>query len=111
MPIHLLIQTLLFWNQKQSFFSEFTDLFPDVNMNLKMHFLIHYPTINRRIGPLVKTLRFESKHIYFKSSLSGNKNRKNVWSSLAKRHQYMIYLHYSKEFLLEHNCPRGVNKM
>ena len=86
-------------------------LISDVNMNPKMHFLIHYPTIIRRFGPLVKILRFESKHIYFKSSLSGNKNRKNVWLLLAKRHQYMMYLHYSKEFLLEHNCPRGVGKM
>ena len=95
----------------KSFFSEFIGLFPEVNMKLKAHFLIHYPTIIRRFSPLVKTLRFESKHSYFKSSLSGNKNRKNVWLSLAKRHQYMMYLHYSKEFLLEHNCPRGVGTM
>ena len=93
------------------FFSEFIDLFPEVDMKPKAHFLIDYPTIIRRFGPLVKTLRFESKHSYFKSFLSGNKNRKNVWLSLAKRHQYMMYLHYSKEFLLEHNCPRGVGTM
>ena len=61
-------------------------------------------------GPLVKTLRFESKHSYFKSSLSGNNNRKNVWLSLAKRLQcYMMYLHYNKDFLLEHNCSGGVS--
>ena len=95
----------------KSFFSEFIDLFPEVNMKLKAHFLIQYPTMIKRFGSLVKTLRFESKHSYFKSSLSDNKNRKNVWLSLAKRHLYMIYLHYSKEFLLEHNCPRGFSTM
>ena len=80
----------------KSFFSEFIDIFPEVNMKLKAHFLIQYPTMIKRFGSLVKTLRFESKHSYFKSSLSDNKNRKNVWLSLAKRHLYMIYLHYSK---------------
>ena len=65
----------------------------------------------RRFGPLVKTSRFESKHSYFKPFLSGNKNKKNVWLSLAKGHQYIMYLHYSKEFLLEHNCPRGFSTM
>ena len=59
----------------KSFFSEFIDLFPGVNMKPKTHFLIHYPTMIGRLGPLFKTLRFESKHSYFKSSLSGNKNR------------------------------------
>ena len=95
----------------KSFFSEFIDLFPEVNMKLKAHFLIQYPTMIKRFGSLVKTLRFESKHSYFKSSLSDNKNRKNVWLSLAKRHLYMIYLHYSKQFLLEHNCPKGFSTM
>ena len=102
---------VIFESEIKSFFSEFIDLFPEVNMKPKTHFLIHYPTMIRRSGPFVKTLRFESKHSYFKSSLSGNKNRKNVWLSLAKRHQYMMYLHYSKEFLLEHNSPRGVSTM
>ena len=95
----------------KSFFAEFIDLFPHVNMKPKAQFLIHYLTMIGVFGPLVKTLRFQSKHSYFKSSLSGNKNRKNVWLSLAKRHQYMMYLHYSNEFLLEHNCPRGVSTM
>ena len=98
-------------SQIKIFFSEFFDLFPDVNMKLKVHFRIHYPTMIRRFGPLVKTLRFEPKHSYLKSSLSGNKNRKNIWLSLAKCHQYMMYLHYSKEFLLQHNCLRGVGTM
>ena len=70
-------------------------------MKPKLHFLIHYPTMIRRFGPLIKTLRFASKHSYFKSSLL----------SLTKRRQYMMYLHYSKEFLLQHNCPRGVGTM
>ena len=30
------------------------------------------------------------------------KNRKNVSKSLAKRHQFVIYLHYSEEYFLDH---------
>ena len=94
----------------KSLFSEFIDLFPDVSIKPKACFLIHYPTMIKIFGPLVTTLRFESKHSYFKSSLSGNNNRKNVWLSFAKRLQYhMMYLHYNKDFLLEHNCPGGVS--
>ena len=48
-----------------------------------------------RFGPLVKTLRFESKHSFFKSALALNKNRKNIFQSMAKKHQFWMYLHYS----------------
>ena len=33
---------------------------------------------------------------------SNDKNRKNVCQSLAKRHQFMIHLHYSEEYFLDH---------
>ena len=47
------------------------------------------------MGPLVKTLRFESKHSFFKSALTSNKNGKNIFQSMAKKHQSWMYLHYS----------------
>ena len=61
----------------------------------------------KAFGPLVKTVRFESKHGYFKSAFSGSKNRKNICYSLVKRHQMLMYLNYKKPNLLEHCDPQG----
>ena len=58
-----------------------------------------------RFGPLIKTLRFEAKHGYFKSLFNINKNRKNVFQSMAKRHQFMMFLHYAEDNLLDHKKP------
>ena len=71
-------------------------------MKPKSHFLKHYPEMIQRFGPLVKTLRFEAKHSYFKGLSQITSNRKNNCQTLAKRHQYTMYLHYSKRDLLEH---------
>ena len=57
-----------------------------------------------RFGPLIKTLRFEAKHGYFKFLFNINKNRKNVFQSMAKRHQFM-FLHYAQNNLLDHKKP------
>ena len=56
-------------------------------------------------GPLIKTLRFEAKHGYFKSLFNMNKNRKNVFQSMAKRHQFMMFLHYAQDNLLDNKKP------
>ena len=57
----------------------------------------------RRFGSLVKTLRFESKHQYFKALTHSTKNNKNICQSLAKRHQFMIYLQYAKDYFLDYH--------
>ena len=62
----------------------------------------------RRFGPLIKTLRFESKNGYFKNAISISKNRKNICYSMAKRHQFLQYLHYSQDNYLEHRQPQGI---
>ena len=66
------------------------------------HFLKHYPEMMKWFGPLVETLRFEVKHSYFKGLSQITNNRQNICQTLAKRHQYMSYLHYSKQDLLEY---------
>lgn len=50
--------------------SRFT-LFPDVPLRLKHHYLIHYPQLCLHFGPLIHlwTMRFESKHSYFKRAI------------------------------------------
>ena len=60
----------------------------------------------KQFGLLIKTLRFEAKHCYFKTVFHGSKNRKNICLTLAKRHQMPIYLNYIEEDLLKHNEKR-----
>lgn len=65
------------------------ELFPDVNLKPKHHFLVHYPELIMQFGPLLRvcTLRFESKHCFFKKCARMCQNFKNITSTLAKRHQ------------------------
>ena len=56
-----------------------------------------------RFGLLVNTLRFEAKSGFFKGLYSNNKNWKNKCQYLAKCHQFMMHLHYSKENLITYN--------
>ena len=88
-----------------NFLERYVSLFPDVNLKPKADFLRHYPEMIGRFGPLIKTLHFEAKYGYFKSLFNINKNRKNVFQSMAKRHQFMMFLHYAQDNLLGHKKP------
>ena len=68
----------------------------------KSYFLNHYPKMTQSFGPLVKTLRFEVKQSCFKGLSQITNNKKNSSQTLAKRHQYMMYLYYSKQDLLKY---------
>ena len=67
------------------------DLFPDISLRPKHHFLAHYATLTLRFGPLMRlwTMRFESKHGYFKKCLRRCQNYKNVTKTLSERHQLL----------------------
>ena len=62
-----------------------------------------------KYGPLVKTLRFESKNGYFKQVIQNSKNRINLCQSMAKRHQMLAFSHHQKECILEWDKPKGVH--
>lgn len=66
-------------------------LFPDVKLRPKHHYLMHYPELILRYGPLIKvwTLRFESKHSYFKESQRRTKNFINVLKTLSEKHELL----------------------
>ena len=93
------------------FFESYFKILPDINLKPKAHFLKHYPQMIKLFGPLLKTLRFEAKHQYFKNLSHLSKNRKNIYSSMAKRHQFMMYLHYVKDSFLEYSSPHMLNVM
>lgn len=57
----------------------------------KHHYLNHYPELIVQFGPLIRlwTLRFESKHTYFKQCARRLHNFKNLCGTLAERHQLL----------------------
>lgn len=78
-------------------------LFPDVMLKPKHHFLEHYPKLIQDFGPLrhMWTLRFESKHKYFKDVIRHSPNFKNALFSLATKHQYLQALAFSSKDLYD----------
>ena len=67
-------------------------LFPQHTLKNKHHHLIHYATLIRRFGPLMRysCMRFESKHQRSKKLLHIAGNFKNVPKSCAYRHQHNV---------------------
>jgi len=65
--------------------------FADHPLKPKHHYLNHYPELIVQFGPLIRlwTLRFESKHTYFKQCARRLHNFKNLCGTLAKRHQLL----------------------
>lgn len=65
--------------------------FPHHRLKPKHHYMSHYPELIIKFGPLIRlwTMRFESKHAYFKQCTRKLRNFKNVCSSLAERHQLL----------------------
>ena len=73
----------------------YEELFPGVRLLPKHHYLEHYPWMIRCFGPLVTlwTMRFESKHSFFKQIVKHTSCFRNVPLSLASKHQFMIAFH------------------
>ncbi len=80
----------------------FQEVFPDVKLIPKQHFLEHYPELIKSYGPLVHlwTMRFESKHSFFKQVARLTNCFKNIPLTLAAKHQLMIS-HSLKSYHLE----------
>ena len=79
------------------FISMYISVFPDANVKPKLHFITHYPHHIKKFGPLIKTLRFESKHSYFKRCIANSRNRVNVSLSMARHHQMLMYMEYKQK--------------
>ena len=73
------------------FFCSYLESFPDANFKATAHFLRYYADMIRRFGPLVKTLRFESKHQYFKALTHLTKNKKNMPVTEIKTSVYDLF--------------------
>uniref|UniRef100_A0A8C1MVV7 Uncharacterized protein n=1 Tax=Cyprinus carpio TaxID=7962 RepID=A0A8C1MVV7_CYPCA len=66
-------------------------MFPDHPLKPKHHYLLHYPDLILKFGPLIRlwTLRFESKHSYFKECARKLHNFLHLSKTLAERHQLL----------------------
>lgn len=72
-----------------------TSLFPETKLRPKHHSLTHYAEMLGKLGPLMKvfTLRFESKHTFFKRTMRVLRCFKNITLSLAEKHElFQSYL-------------------
>jgi hypothetical protein len=80
------------------------DKFPELHITPKFHFIIHYPTMMARYGPLREhwCMRYEAKHQYFKSIASSLGNFINVAKTLASRHQMLQCYWFSENEALGH---------
>lgn len=78
------------------------EVFPQLRLTPKHHFLEHYPALIGAFGPLVGlwTMRFEAKHRFFKRVVRFSSNFKNVLLSLSTKHQLMT----------AYNCQRDMAK-
>jgi hypothetical protein len=77
------------------------NLFPDIPLRPKHHYMTHYAQLTLQFGPLVKllTMHFEAKHQYFKRCIRSSRNFVNVPGLLASRHQMcQAYLSVSPRF-------------
>lgn len=69
------------------------ELFPNNSRkSMKHHFLLHYGTVMRKVGPLANTssIRFESKHRDGKIAARSAVSRVNICHSVALRHQLQL---------------------
>jgi len=75
----------------------YRQLFADKKFKPKHHFVEHYPDLIREYGPLggMWTMRFEAKHSYFKRVVNESHCFKNLFMTLAQKHQLMIAYHLS----------------
>ncbi|XP_048258956.1 uncharacterized protein LOC125384259 [Haliotis rufescens] len=69
----------------------------NVQMRPKHHYLVHYPELILKFGPLIRlwTLRFESKHSYFKKCARKLQNYKSLAKTLSQKHQLLQALYNS----------------
>ncbi len=83
--------------------SRFTE-FPNEPLKPKHHFISHYPELTIKCGPLIRlmTLRFESKHSFFKRCARSSQNFINICHSLAVKHS-LLQSYYSTGSLFSEN--------
>lgn len=69
-------------------------LFPEHDLKPKHHYLTHYAYLIKQFDPLIRvwSMRFESKHTFFKNAVRRLRNLRNISGTLSKKHELYQYL-------------------
>lgn len=73
----------------------------------KQHYMVHIPSLSLMFGPLIRswTMRFESKHTYFKALARNTKNFKNLPYTLTSRY---LAKNYAENIELDKDVPMSL---
>lgn len=106
-------QTALIDSKVREYLTQRQKLFPRHPWRPKHHYLNHYGDLFRQFGPLIRfsTLRWESKHGYFKNIIRHSPNFKNVTYSLSLRHQLLQSLYSAGILFHEKAIPKEVTPL
>ena len=85
----------------QLYLQEVKKLLPSC-LQPKQHFLAHYPDLIALFGPLIRlfTLRFESKHMFFKTVARACRTFKNILYTLTQKYQLRFAFDHSNYEIL-----------
>ena len=85
-------ETLFLEQLIQDHHSLFLELFPERHLKPKQHFMVHYPSAMKFIGPLLLlwVMRFEAKHNFSRRLSHIVCNFRNIAKTLAYRHQMQL---------------------
>ncbi|XP_034255349.1 uncharacterized protein LOC117653653 [Thrips palmi] len=97
----------------QAFLVQLQKLLPECLIP-KAHFGAHYADLILRFGPLIRlfTLRFESKHVFFKRVADACNNFINITKTLAHKYMYRFAYDNTSEILpddLEYDTSKSLN--
>ena len=83
----------------EDFLSLFLETFPDEHLTPKFHFMLHYAEETRKHGPLrhLWTFRFEQKNQMLKRKMEGNRCMKNVYKTLANKHEHTMAWYQNRD--------------
>ncbi|CAF0827652.1 unnamed protein product [Brachionus calyciflorus] len=91
------------------YLSEYKIHYSEKNFKPKHHFITHYPNAIKRFGPPkdYSTMRFESKHSYFKRVNHATRNHLNLTKSLSYGHQNLQLFHLLSENYFQNELTFG----
>lgn len=98
-----------FQNIITTYLNNLLKLFPTFTLKPKHHFLLHYPNILRKTGPVSKisSMRFEAKHRDLKKVANSVQSRRNIPLTLAKRCQMQFAVRCLSNCGLEDRLSSG----
>lgn len=87
----------------------FLELYPHLHLRPKHHFMLHYPRVIQKLGPLRQfwAMRFEARHAFFKQVSHVTCNFRNICKTMAFRHQMMQCYNFMCGTVLCHNTEVG----